>query len=434
MKRWLGRGLVVLALCAAAVLVWVAATLRVEQTAAGVPVRWLLPLSPNGTAAIAIPILVSPSSPTVVPGFLDGPVVEKAGASWRARWYCEDRMQQAQVTSTRLTIDCAGSAHEFDLAAANIPAAVQPMPARVHVLSDIEGDVRFLQSALLELGLVDSSGGWSGKDAQVVVLGDSVDRGRDVFDVLWTLRRLQREADAAGGAVHVVIGNHEQYVLRGIGKSLHPEHRLGVSRLGGQGAAFGANTVIGDWLRRLPVAVRLGDTLFVHGGLSPATAKALAGPEAANTELHRYWMDSPDPHPVAATPALDAVLGKTGLTQYRGVLRAESEVSGAASTQEIEAALAAWKARRMVIAHTVVEQVRALHEGRVWAVDLADPELPQAVLTFMHGVPEVVPLKSRRHGKGADWRVVRASLADSWGLLSATVRETRRAAAIPMPY
>ena len=104
------------------------------------------------------------------------------------------------------------------------------------------------------------------------------------------------------------------------------------------------------------------------------------------------------------------------------------------SESEVDRALAAWKSRRMVIAHTVVAEVHAVHGGRIWAVDLAEPELPQAVLAFIDGKPDVVRLRARRSANNAGHRVVPARAIDQAGLLGATLRETRRAAATPMPY
>lgn len=305
-----------------------------------------------------------------------GPIVTQDSGGWRARWWCEDRARQLQGNGPALSLDCTGEKRSFDLAEATIPSPVQDMPARVFVLSDLEGDAQFLASSLRELGLMDAAGAWSGGAAHVVVLGDSVDRGRDVFGVLWTLRSLQRQAHAAGGAVHVVIGNHEQYLLRGIAKSAHPEHRQALERLGGHRAAFAQGTLIGNWLRALPVAVRLGDTAFVHGGLSAEAASDLATPEAANATMQRYWRDLAMLPQVTREPALDAVLGASGLTQFRGLLGDAPEGTAPMSESEVDRALAAWKSRRMVIAHTVVAEVHAVHGGRVWAVDLAEPELP----------------------------------------------------------
>ena len=40
-------------------------------------------------------------------------------------------------------------------------------------------------------------------------MGDQLDRGDDERAILALLYRLEQEAQAAGGAVHVLLGNHE---------------------------------------------------------------------------------------------------------------------------------------------------------------------------------------------------------------------------------
>src|SRR3546814_17060219 len=87
------------------------------------------------------------------------------------------------------------------------------MPARVAVLSDLEGNIAFLEQALRRLGVVGADGQWAYGGGHLVVLGDSVDRGRDVFAVLWRLHGLSGQAGMAGGEVHVVPGNPAPHML-----------------------------------------------------------------------------------------------------------------------------------------------------------------------------------------------------------------------------
>jgi hypothetical protein len=42
-----------------------------------------------------------------------------------------------------------------------------------------------------------------------VQVGDQLDRGDQEIEILYTLERLQREACKAGGALHILNGNHE---------------------------------------------------------------------------------------------------------------------------------------------------------------------------------------------------------------------------------
>ena len=46
-------------------------------------------------------------------------------------------------------------------------------------------------------------------------MGDQLDRGNDEIEILYFLERLEREAAAAGGALHVLNGNHETMNVSG---------------------------------------------------------------------------------------------------------------------------------------------------------------------------------------------------------------------------
>lgn len=46
-------------------------------------------------------------------------------------------------------------------------------------------------------------------------MGDQLDRGNDEIEILYFLERLEREAAAAGGALHVLNGNHETMNVAG---------------------------------------------------------------------------------------------------------------------------------------------------------------------------------------------------------------------------
>ena len=46
-------------------------------------------------------------------------------------------------------------------------------------------------------------------EARTLQVGDQLDRGDEEVEILYWLERLQREASKAGGALHILNGNHE---------------------------------------------------------------------------------------------------------------------------------------------------------------------------------------------------------------------------------
>src|SRR5512134_1943418 len=84
-----------------------------------------------------------------------------------------------------------------------------PDAERVVAFADVHGAHAELTVLLRSAGVVDDALRWSAGRAHVVSLGDLLDRGADSRKVMDLLMRLQEEAAAAGGQLHVVLGNHE---------------------------------------------------------------------------------------------------------------------------------------------------------------------------------------------------------------------------------
>src|SRR3546814_11662692 len=82
--------------------------------------------------------------------------------------------------------------------------------------------------------------------------------------------------------------------------------------MGGYRHAFAADTMIGEWLRQQPVALKLGSILFVHGGISPRVARTGLAVGQLNAAMQDYWNDTA-PHP--PSPGLAAVPGHDAVTQ-----------------------------------------------------------------------------------------------------------------------
>ena len=70
----------------------------------------------------------------------------------------------------------------------------------VWAFTDSHGVTSALRSALHEAGLIDDEGHWAAPSCTALVgCGDYIDRGGDIAGTVALLRRLEREAAAAGG-------------------------------------------------------------------------------------------------------------------------------------------------------------------------------------------------------------------------------------------
>lgn len=143
---------------------------------------------------------------------------------------------------------------------------------KVFAIGDIHGDLDALLRILLGLNLVDDQGNWRGASAKLVMMGDLVDRGPDSFSVMNHVMMLESQAAQAGGELISLLGNHEMFVSNGSFQFFRAREILELENFWiddrhGLDAIFRGDSVWAAWLRRRPVWVKLGETIFVHAGI-----------------------------------------------------------------------------------------------------------------------------------------------------------------------
>jgi len=80
---------------------------------------------------------------------------------------------------------------------------------RVVAVGDIHGAYDRFVAILRAANLIDMRDRWIGNKAILVQTGDIVDRGPDSRKALDLIRKLERDAQRAGGRVYALVGNHE---------------------------------------------------------------------------------------------------------------------------------------------------------------------------------------------------------------------------------
>jgi hypothetical protein len=155
------------------------------------------------------------------------------------------------------------------------PPDIYRMPAKLLAISDIEGNFDAFYSLLVGNGVMDKNYRWTFGKNHLVLVGDFVDRGANVIPVLWLIYHLEQEARKHGGFVHFLLGNHEQMNLTGDVRYVQRKYIALAQYLSGEaesseayGFLMGDNAHLANWLRSKNVIEKIGDILFVHGGLS----------------------------------------------------------------------------------------------------------------------------------------------------------------------
>ena len=118
----------------------------------------------------------------------------------------------------------------------------------------------------------------------------------------------------------------------------------------------------GPYARRIaafPVVLKLGETVFVHGGVVPRWARY--GIDRINREVSEWLLGK--------TPEPDSALGVDDGDRVMWTRQFSSNVD-AADCAALEESLRILGARRMIVAHTVHAEITPRCDERVWAVDV----------------------------------------------------------------
>ena len=298
----------------------------------------------------------------------DGPYVFRDGKRLQAQWICDDQVVTRQLRRKRdvargIAPAC-GYPHPLLIGApANPAAAVLPAAPRIVAVSDIHGQYALLLQLLRAHHVIDPHDRWALGQDTLVIAGDVFDRGPQVTEAFWLLYSLQQQAAQAGGAVHFVLGNHETMVLYEDLRYVNPKYLRSAQLLGrSYPQLYGSDSVIGQWLRTRPVLLRIGDTLFLHGGISPE-ALPLALEPAATNAAYQASLGRPKAGVKADPSTAPLYDGKTSPIWYRGYFDGRLDTAG------VQNVLDSLSLKRIVVGHTSMPHVSSFHGDRIIAID-----------------------------------------------------------------
>lgn len=144
------------------------------------------------------------------------------------------------------------------------------MPPKIFVISDINGNFRELCVLLIKQHIINRQLHWTFDDGHLVILGDCMDLNGLDLECLWLIYSLEEQAKKTGGYVHFLLGDNEIKNLNSGWNFSHPRYAIPSSKhlLRGNIALYDGNNELYRWLSSKNVALKIGDTLFVHGGIS----------------------------------------------------------------------------------------------------------------------------------------------------------------------
>jgi hypothetical protein len=287
---------------------------------------------------------------------------------------------------------------------------------RIVAIGDLHGDYDNFIKILTGTLLVDNDLHWIAGSTHMVQLGDILDRGKEARKILDLMMKLEKEAEKAGGKVHVLLGNHEEMNITGIVfrypeyldvdqfKSFLPDgyrrkkeeilqkaimemrmkretkiseedfvsefwDRLRQDERAQEEYLSNFNWKYGSWLLKQNAVIKINDTVFVHGGISEKYS--LMGIERINDRLRLELADLRRAAEGKGTMMIDrpevAYQGEGPLWYRALAVVAEEDMA-----EEVDRVLKNLGAARMVIAHTPripTEAEMQRFGGKVWIID-----------------------------------------------------------------
>lgn len=286
-----------------------------------------------------------------------------------------DKSYPESAAPKELMVESEMGNHRFNVTLS--PSITQPVsyaqPEKLLALSDPHGDFDSFVSILKAGKVINDRYEWSYGKNQVVVIGDVFDRGVDVLPIFWLCYKLDREAAAAGGKLHFIIGNHEDMVLSGnlkysdhkykaIAKSLNLEYK----------ELFAANTELGSWLRTKNYIEVIGQHLFVHAGISKTFLERNASLDSVNATMQRYLgvgkANIIDQQCLAYT-----LFSSNGILWYRGMVKDDDKYEPL-DPNTLALTLQRYNVSDIIVGHTIFDDITLHSNGRIIPINVDNAE------------------------------------------------------------
>ncbi|MEO6221032.1 MAG: metallophosphoesterase [Ginsengibacter sp.] len=248
------------------------------------------------------------------------------------------------------------------------------------VLSDIEGNFGALRKLLQTGKVIDEAFNWTFGDGHLVLTGDFFDRGQQVTEVLWFIYYLEEKAKAGGGYVHFILGNHEIMNLTGDLRYTHQKY-LDNARLQTSNylSLYDEHSELGKWLRTKNIVEKIGDIIFIHGGISGDINSMNISVNDINSLARPYYADTTFHYTDEKSATIFSDLGPFW---YRGYY----EKSNPGIPLQIDSTLAQFSVNHIITGHTIVsDSISVWYNGKLLNTDVPHAEGKSEALLIENG-------------------------------------------------
>jgi hypothetical protein len=267
---------------------------------------------------------------------------------------------------------------------------------KIIAFSDIEGEFEPFRKMLLANHVIDTSYEWIFGKGALVIAGDLFDRGKNVAAYIWLLYKLEDEARDKGGAVQVILGNHDIMNMSGDFRYVNSVYFKNARLLKERYAnLYNKNTELGRWLRSKNVLVKIGDLLVLHGGVSPAV-NAKQWTIFNINSYARTWYGFPNDD---IPDSLITLFDDNAPFWYRGYF-----IEPRATNETIDSTCGLFKCTQILVGHTILARNPALYyNGKIIGIDVDEHRDSYSGVLFNEGniyrideSGEQIPLKYNR--------------------------------------
>jgi hypothetical protein len=262
----------------------------------------------------------------------------------------------------------------------------------IGIITDIHGEYKTYLNLLKAMGIIDRSLNWKFGRGHLVVIGDTFDRGDMVTEVLWHLFGLEKQAAAAGGQVHVLLGNHEFMIFNKNLNFISDKYRT-VEAITNMHYydLYSTSSVLGKWLRSKPVIITINDIIFVHAGISMEMVQR----KLTINQINRRFANSiarNDAGLIYNDEELAFLYRNKGPIWYRGYFNEPDFYES-----RLDSILDFYKKEHIVIGHTPNEGIISLFNTKILGADTGIMyKQPEETLMYKNGYFYKVSLKGTR--------------------------------------